>query len=290
MKNALVLGGSRYFGVHLIEDLLNAGYKVTVANRGNKDFKFKKQVRFIIADREKLEDLERLATLGPYDLIFDQICMSGKAADIAVKAFKDVCGKYIFTSTGSVYDFNLKGDLTEERFDFINYPMNLNDTEPYNYQEAKRQAEVVFGNQKYFKAAIVRFPIVLGLDDYTERLKFHVDRVKADQDIYFPDMNNKMVFIHSQEAGRFLRFIGESSFEGAVNAASTGAISMNRLMNLIEQAVGKKVMLAKTDTGSNRSPFGIDGDFILPNTKATALGFEFKKLEDYLPELIRSLL
>lgn len=290
MKNALVLGGSRYIGLHLIDDLLNAGYKVTVATRGNKDFKFKNQVRFIIADREKLEDLERLASLGPYDLIFDQICMSGRAADIAVKAFKDVCGKYVFTSTGSVYDTSQNIELTEDRFDFKNYPLNLKDTDPYNYQEAKRQAEVVFGNQKHFKAVMVRFPIVLGPDDYTERLKFHVTRVKEQKDIYFPSLQMKMTFVESQEAGRFLRFIGESNYEGPINASSSGTITMEKLMNQIEQVVGKKALLAETDSGTNHSPFGFAEDFNLPNTKATSLGFEFQKLEDYLPRLIKGLL
>lgn len=105
----LVLGGSRYFGHHLIEDLLTAGHHVTVATRGNKDFRLKNQVNFVVADREKLEDLQKLAALGPFDLIYDQICMSGKAANNSVIAFKDACKKYVFTSTGSVY--NAKKDV-----------------------------------------------------------------------------------------------------------------------------------------------------------------------------------
>jgi nucleoside-diphosphate-sugar epimerase len=285
----LVLGGSRYFGLHLIEDLMKTGHHVTVATRGNKDFKFKNQVQFVVADREKLEDLQKLATLGPFDVIYDQICMSGKAANNSVIAFKNACKRYVFTSTGSVYDAKKNVELKEELFDYKNYPLNLEDTNPYNYQEAKRQAEVVFGNQNYFKAVMVRFPIVLGLDDYTERLKFHVQRVRNQQDIYFPDLEMKMTFVDSQEAGRFLRFVGESTYEGSVNCADTGAITMRDLMTLIETIVGKKAILAEKETEGNHSPFGFPEDFILPNARAQSLGFKFKKLQDYLPELIRNL-
>lgn len=136
---------------------------------------------------------------------------------------------------------------------------------------------------------MVRFPIVLGLDDYTERLKFHVQRTRNGQDIYFPDLEMKMTFVDSNEAGRFLRFVGESTYEGSVNCASTGAIKMGDLMNQIESIVGKKAILATKETEGNHSPFGFPEDFVLPNTRAESLGFKFKKLQDYLPDLIRNL-
>ncbi|MGH4123418.1 MAG: NAD-dependent epimerase/dehydratase family protein [Clostridium sp.] len=34
--NILVLGGTRFFGVHLVDNLLKNGHQVTIANRGNK--------------------------------------------------------------------------------------------------------------------------------------------------------------------------------------------------------------------------------------------------------------
>lgn len=286
----LVLGGTRYFGRHLINQLIKNGYAVTVATRGNQDFPEKNKITFIKADRNSLSDLQAVATHGPFDIIFDQICMSGMAADIAVSAFKYSCKKYVFTSTGSVYDARSGIELKEELFDFQSKKINLKDTDPYDYQEAKRQAEAVFGQQKYFPATMVRFPIVLGLDDYTERLKFHVDKVKNEEEIYFPNLDMRMTFVHSEEAGRFLAFIGDQDFSGAINCASTGSMTMKELMKQIEKQTHKKTKYADAENATNHSPFGFSEDFVLPNNKGRTLGFQFKNLHEYLPELIEGYL
>ncbi len=286
----LILGGTRYFGQHLMKTLLDDAHEVTVASRGNQDFPFKDQVKFIKADRNNLEDLKRLAALGPFDIIYDQICMSGAAADKAVNAFKESCKKYVFTSTGSVYDAKIGTLLNEEKFDYKSKQINLKETEPYDYQEAKRQAEAVFGQQSFFKVAMVRFPIVLGLDDYTKRLKFHVEKVKKEEEIFFPNLEMKMTFVESNEAGRFLKFIGQSDFTGAINCASDGSITMIESMKEIEMVTGKKAILAKIESKTNHSPFGFVEDFVLPNGKAKSLGFSFLKLNQYLPKLIKGYL
>lgn len=287
MKKALVLGGTRYFGRHLVEALLRDGYSVTVASRGNVELNFSKPVTHIKADREKIDDLMKLADAGPYQFIFDQICMSARAADSAVRAFSGRCEKYIFTSTGSVYDVAVDRWQSEDKFDFKKYPPNLVDTDPYNYQEAKRQAEVVFGNQSAFAAVMVRFPIVLGTDDYTQRLKFHVDRVMSGGNIYFPSMQMKMTFVHSQEAGEFLKFIAESDFTGAINCASDGTITMKDFVEQIEKMSGKKAHLLSEEHANTHSPYGFKEDFLLPNDLGKKSGFRFRKLGDYLPSIIQ---
>ncbi|MGX9135065.1 hypothetical protein ACWV26_11955 [Rummeliibacillus sp. JY-2-4R] len=40
MKTALVLGGTRFFGVKLVQCLLDNGVSVTVATRGNRNSPF----------------------------------------------------------------------------------------------------------------------------------------------------------------------------------------------------------------------------------------------------------
>lgn len=284
----LILGGTRYFGLNLLRSLLKEGHDITVATRGNKDFAEKSQVRFVKADRDHLEDLKSLATLGPFDLIFDQVCMSGMQAEKAVQAFKNSCGKYIFASTGSIYPPSNGGILSEEIFDNKTYPLNLKDTDPYDYQEAKRQAEAVLGQQAFFPAVMVRFPIVLGLDDYSGRLNFHIDRIKEGKDIFFPNLESSINFVTSHEAGEFLKFIAFNNFEGAVNCASKGQIKLKTMVELIEKLTGKKAVLASEEKDSNHSPFGFDQSFVLDNQKATQLGFSFSDVNDYLLELINA--
>ncbi|MGZ3789244.1 MAG: NAD-dependent epimerase/dehydratase family protein [Bacteriovorax sp.] len=284
----LVLGGTRYFGRHLILDLLEKGHSVIVSTRGNKDFPFRDQVNFIKADRKKLDDLKGLASLGPFDIIFDQICMSGEDADLSVAAFNNQCKRYVMTSTGSVYDFKNDHALVEGDFDFTNYERRT-PTGPSTYQEDKRQAEVVFGSQNFFPVVMVRLPIVLGIDDYTERLKFHVKKIKNNEEIYFPRLDMRMSFIESSEAGRFLSFMGEHSYCGPINGASNGVISMKSLVHQISEATGRKAQLAKVESNENASPFGCVCDFMLNNGLALELGFKFNHLNDYLPGLIKAM-
>lgn len=282
----LVLGGTRFFGTHLVKSLIKDGHKVIVATRGNAEFPFKDQIQFEKADRNNLDDLKRLAEYGPFDLIYDQICMSAKNANDACIAFKGKCTRYIFTSTGSVYDLQDGVELSEDLFDQNHYPVNLEDTNPYNYQEAKRQAEAVFAQTASFPAVMVRFPIVLGHDDYTNRLKFHVDAIKEGREIYFPNPMSKMGYIQSHVAGQFLNFIGKHEFIGAVNAVGTGYISLADLVIVIEDKTGKQAIIAKEATDTNHSPFGFDKDLMMPNKKGISLGFQFDVLSEFLPELV----
>ncbi len=282
----LVLGGTRFFGTHLVKSLIEEGHDIIVATRGNQDFSFKNQVRFEKADRHNLDDLKRLATLGPFDLIYDQVCMSAKNAHDSCVAFNGKCKRYIFTSTGSVYNPENDIDLFEYYFEQEKYPINLEDTNPYNYQEAKRQAEAIFSQLAPFGVVMVRFPIVLGKDDYTNRLKFHVDAVKNQTEIFFPNLETKMGFIQSHDAGKFLNYIGKHTFTGALNAVASGYISLGDMMKMIEEKAGKKAQYAKEATETNHSPFGFDRDFMMPNKMAVAKGFEFENLHYFLPELI----
>ncbi len=283
----LVIGGTKYFGRHLVNDLVKNNHEVVLFSRGLQDFPLKSKVIHIKGDRNLKNELTLVRDHGPYDLVFDQVCMSGENALEACEIFKGFTKRYIMTSTGSVYDFADNIELTEEKFTAESYLINTVDTTPYNYQEAKRQAEAYFLQKAPFEVACVRFPIVLGEDDYTKRLLFHVDKVKNNQEIYFPNIKIKMGFINSQEAGEFLAYLGlQSTFSGSVNAASTGYISLLELMNLIELKSHQKMVLAKHSSANNSSPFGAEKDFIMPNKRAASLGFHFKNLNDYLPKLV----
>lgn len=47
MKNILILGGTRFFGKRLVRLLLDEGFKVTIATRGNTSDEFGDQVERI---------------------------------------------------------------------------------------------------------------------------------------------------------------------------------------------------------------------------------------------------
>ena len=55
--NILVIGGTRFFGIHMVNELLTAGHDVTIATRGKASDSFGDKVdngRFHSIEREKI--------------------------------------------------------------------------------------------------------------------------------------------------------------------------------------------------------------------------------------------
>lgn len=70
--------------------------------------------------------------------------------------------------------------------------------------------EVIFSTKASFEVSIVRPSLVVGMDDYTDRLKWHVQRVAQSLPIYFPNIEARSDFILSEQAGQALKIIGLS--------------------------------------------------------------------------------
>ncbi|HET7615847.1 MAG TPA: NAD-dependent epimerase/dehydratase family protein, partial [Bacillales bacterium] len=241
----LVLGGTRFFGKRLVERLLESGDRVTIGTRGMTEDPFGSSVSRLKLDRSNEASLRDTVGKEEWDVVFDQICYSPDDAYSACDVFAGKIGKYVYTSSMSVYDFD-KSPLKERDFDPYDYPLRSGGREDFSYGEGKRLAEAVFFQKASFPTAAVRFPIVMGTDDYTERLLFHIDHVKKREPIGMPNVNASLSFIGSDEASRFLEWIGKNAFEGPVNACADGDIALNRLLGLIENTVGEKAIVKPT--------------------------------------------
>ena len=287
MKKALVLGGTRFFGKRLVQLLVESGVEVTVATRGLTDADLPPQVKRVKVDRD---DVHSLATLGSedWDVIYDNICYSSQNAIDACEAFRGRVGRYVLTSTLSVYDFSPER-LKEEEFDPYTYPIVPAPKEEVSYQEGKRQAEAVFFQQQAFPVIAARFPIVLAEDDYTRRLHFHVEHVREGQPVGMVNPEAIMCFIHAQEAAEFLQWAGTVELEGPVNACSHGTIRLSALMDEIADAVGKQANIQAKTADDDASPYGFPESFYMDNGKAGEAGFSFRTLDSWLPQLIRTL-
>lgn len=88
LKKVLVLGGTRFFGKHLVEALLQDGHDVTIATRGITGDFFGSRVKRLIVDREDEKQLtERLADKS-YDIVYDNLCYSSNAAKIICEVLR----------------------------------------------------------------------------------------------------------------------------------------------------------------------------------------------------------
>ncbi|RAV08647.1 NAD-dependent epimerase/dehydratase family protein [Paenibacillus contaminans] len=288
MKSVLVLGGTRFFGKRLVERLIASRIDVTILTRGQTPDSFGDAVKRVQADRTDPEALEKALGGASYDVVYDNICYTPVEAEQAAELFAGRTGNYIVTSSLSVYPYGEPRKL-ESFLDPYAYPL----PDPYpakpDYAEGKRLVEAVLAKKAKFPFAAVRFPIVLGPDDYTRRLHFHVEHVRDGLPIGIPNPDAKMSFIHSGEAAAFLEWLGRTGLEGPVNACSLGEMSPGRIVAEIEKATGKQAVVERQTEQAHMSPFGVADAWYMDTAKAASAGFVFERLDEWMPALIREL-
>lgn len=288
MKNILVLGGTRFFGRKLVELLLDDGHKVTIVTRGQSSHPFGDQVEHVIADRSDKNELAKAVKGRHFDIVYDNICYSPNEAYEFCEIFNGKIDKLVFTSTLSTYPMDGK-EKKESDFNPAQYEIQMGDKADFTYGEGKRLAEAVFFQHAKFPVTAVRLPIVMGEDDYTRRLHFHIERIANEEPIGFVNLEAEMSFIQAEEAANFLKWAGMNDIEGPVNATANGKISLAQLIHLIEKATGKSAKLSLLATDEIRSPYAISDSWYMSNQKAADHGFRFTNLDDWLEPLIESI-
>ncbi|MBD1373081.1 NAD-dependent epimerase/dehydratase family protein [Hazenella sp. IB182357] len=285
MKKVLVLGGTRFFGKRLVQLLVKQNYDVTILTRGQTADEFGDNVRRLVLDRNDLHALEQALKDQFFDIIFDQICYTPEMAAQSIHAFKGRTNRLIFTSSKSVYQPQSYA-LPETDFDPSGYPILTKQTD-LSYAEGKRLAEAVFAQQTDIPVVSVRLPVVLGPDDYTERLSFHIEHIAAGTPFSAPNLDSKMCFIHAQEAADFLLWCGEASFTGPINACASGHIPIGDFFKLIAQTLKKPVHVIDPAESVPASPYAPPTSWYMDKTLASKHGYAFSQLMDWLPDLIR---
>jgi len=287
MKNILVLGGTRFFGRKLVEQLIAEGHNVAIITRGQSGNPFGDRVEHIQADRFQTEELTKAVEGRTFDIVYDNICYSPDEAKAFCDIFNGKIGKLVFTSTLSTYEAN-GTPHKEEDFNPYTHDIQMGDRFAFTYGEGKRQAEAVFFKYAEFPVVAVRFPIVMGEDDYTKRLHFHVEHILNDKPMGFINMDAEMGFILASEAADFLYFVGMKNIEGPYNATAHGTISLNNLIQLIEKKTGKQAKISLLDD-VDRSPYAIPNSWYMLTNKAEQAGFKFSHLDSWLETLVENI-
>ncbi|UHA74844.1 NAD-dependent epimerase/dehydratase family protein [Paenibacillus sp. 481] len=293
MKDILILGGTRFVGKKLVNLLLQQGYNVTIGTRGRTDDGFGDQVNRVQLDRGSLESLQTTVGAKKWDIVYDNLCYTPSDARHACKVFANNVNQYIVISTLSVYDFKEEA-VTEADFNpyELSIPEEVYTRSELTYQAGKRYAEAVLFQQASFPVSAVRLPIILGLDDYTKRLHFHIEHIRNGTPIGLPNPEANISFIDSDEAAAFLAWLGEQSspsLAGPINACSAGHIKLRDLFARIEQEVGRAAITRSSTDQEHMSPFGIAHSWYMNTAKAEQAGYAFKPLDQWLTPLIRDL-
>ncbi len=281
--NILIFGGTRFFGIYLVEKLLKNGHEVTIATRGLTKDQFGDRVKRLIVDRCDEKSLSAIFIDKEYDCIIDNICYTSNDVKRLLETAK--CKRYILTSTMSVYPVSdFKMNMKEEDFDPLSHPLKWYERQDAPYDEIKRQAEAaLFQIYSDFNAAAVRFPYVIGRGDYTKRLYFYVEHVLKQIPMDIDNLKEEMSFIQAEEAAEFLMWMAMGEEKGCFNAANEGTTTIEEILSLIEKKSGKKAVISKD---GERAPYNGTPEYSINTKKAQTAGFQFSKLQDFLPDLL----
>lgn len=278
----LVLGGTRFFGKQAVNELIKKGYDVTIATRGQHPDGFGDLVKRITLDRTSRESLESALEGLSFDVVYDNICYAPDEAIQFLELMEGRIGKYIVTSSLAVYPKGINQE--EEMFDPYHYPIVYGTRQDFSYAEGKRLIEAVIYQKFNVPAIAVRFPVVIGRNDYTRRLAFYVENTYNGTPYAALNYEEPMSFITEEEAGKFLCLLAETEFVGPINAATNGTINVKTIIEMIEKQCGKQAILQEESTLV--APYSTYGNVTLNTTKAINLGMHFKEIKDAFEEVI----
>lgn len=277
----LILGGTRFFGIQMIEELLLQGHDITIATRQNAKDNFGDTVSRIKIERTDPVSMKNAFLGKKYDVVYDKIAYGSNDIKYAMDTID--CDKYIYMSSTSVYDPK-RIDTKEDDFDGIGKELIWCSRRDFPYDEIKRQAECAlwqaYPNRNW---TAVRYPFAVGEDDYTQRLLFYVEHTMKSIPMNIDNLNCQMGFILSDEAGKFLAFLADKDFNGAVNGSAHGTISLNEIIQYIENKTGAKAVI---NADGDDAPYNGEPEYSINTDKAENLGYRFSNLKDWIFDLL----
>ena len=98
----LVIGGTRYFGIPMVRELIKQGHEVTLATRQHTKDDFGDAVNRLWIERTDPVAIKQAFSGKHFDVVYDKIAYCSND----IKYVMDVldCDKYIYMSSTSVYE------------------------------------------------------------------------------------------------------------------------------------------------------------------------------------------
>ena len=167
----LIIGGSRFVGPLLIEELLKSGHAVTVFNRGNIKKEYPAGVNFIRGDRNN-----GFNTGTRFDTVIDMCAYNGPQTERALQELK--FDFFIHMGTATTYKKTEIFPLTE------NSP--LGEWSIWgDYNKGKVGCEKIL-EESGIKYAVIRPVYILGPKNYLVRENFIYSKIKNGSPLILP--------------------------------------------------------------------------------------------------------
>jgi 2'-hydroxyisoflavone reductase len=235
--NVLVLGGTVFFGRHLVAALIARGHRVTTFNRGTHAVDQHLPVQRIIGDRTRHGNLARIPRDG-WDAVIDP--SSDVPAEVEATATYFASAKrYVYISSVSAYRLD-RAPIDESSPVIESLDGEAPDAptpRAYGWRKATSEARVraVFGGL----ATIVRPGLIVGPYDPTDRFTYWPVRIAKGGSIVAPATPRRSVqFIDVRDVADFVVATIERGLGGIFNVTSPrGRITMGELVQACSDGI-----------------------------------------------------
>jgi len=212
----LVLGGTRFLGVHQVEYALQRGHAVTLFNRGRTNPELFPEVEKLVGDRN--DDLTALRG-REWDVVIDNSASIPRWVRQSARLLEDAAGQYIFTSSISAF-----ADFATVGMDETAPVGTLDDTtieeitgETYGPLKAlcEKEAEAAFPG----RATIVRPGLIVGPWDSSDRFTYWPVRIDRGGEVMAPgDPSDPVQLVDARDLAAWMVRLAEERVMGVFNA------------------------------------------------------------------------
>ncbi|HEY2466140.1 MAG TPA: NAD-dependent epimerase/dehydratase family protein [Steroidobacteraceae bacterium] len=251
----LVLGGTKFLGVHIVELALQHGHSVTLFNRGKTNAGIFPQLVHLKGDR----DAQLGALKGHrWDVVIDDSGYVPRHVKLSAELLAPSVQRYIFISTISVYagfanantEDSPVGKLADETTEKVDGGA---------YGPLKALCEKAAEKAMPGRVAVVRPGLIVGPRDPTDRFTYWPARAARGADMVAPNQpSDRVQFIDARDLAVFVLRLAERKTVGTYNATSPPG------MFTIGDVVSASITAANATVKPNPppSPVWVPADFL----------------------------
>ncbi|HSC90361.1 MAG TPA: NAD-dependent epimerase/dehydratase family protein [Gaiellaceae bacterium] len=219
----LVLGGTKFLGRAVVEEALARGHEVSIFTRGETNPELFPQVERLRGDRDG--DLAALEA-RTWDGVVDTSGYVPRVVAASAELLRDA-GFYVFVSSISVYPFPLAPGYDETT---AVQRLGRRDSESIqsDYGPLKAACEQVVEGIFADRAAMLRFGLIVGPHDPTDRFTYWADRIGRGGEILAPGPPERpWQFVDVRDGAAFALDVAERRLPGpfvVTNRSSPGEV------------------------------------------------------------------
>jgi nucleoside-diphosphate-sugar epimerase len=213
----LVLGGTSFVGRAIVEDARSRGFEVTLFSRGRTGAHLFPEIRRLVGDRST----GNYASLdgGEWDAVVDVSAYVPRHVNQAADAVGDRAARYLFISTGSVYDPSKATDGLAEDSPRLSPERSTEEVTDETYGPLKVACEDDVLGRFGTRATIVRPGIVAGPHDPSDRFTYWVRRASRGGRVALPGRPEQPVqVVDSRDLARLVTQLLVDDRPGTFNA------------------------------------------------------------------------